>query len=311
MSPPGWYPDPHGPAGSYRWWDGSAWTAQVTMGSPTVEAPPTPPAPPSPPAPPTSATPLWAPTPPAGPPQWVPAGPSPSPTPRRRLPLIIAGAAALVLLVAAGLFVASRGGDEEATVPPDDESQADETTVPPTDEEQEPAPDPDAISIGVLSYQPLGGEWTEFESSSPEFPGGVGQAQVTQDDAPTSGGEWIANVVIGFLDPTIPYTGTNDLEAAARTLADTIINGGVYYPEGTTSEIVVAEARQVDGHEAFVVRAELRFAVPGLTATGETVQLAVIDTGVLPAAFWGSIPNNVPELVADMDAAFASLSVEE
>ena len=59
------------------------------------------------------------------------------------------------------------------------------------------------------------------------------------------------------------------------------------------------------------MRLELAYSVAGLNATGETVQIAVIDTGTLPAAFWGSVPNDAPQLVPEMEAAFNSLTVDE
>ena len=41
MSTPGWYPDPGGRPGGYRYWDGHAWTSQVTgqPGGPGGQAP--------------------------------------------------------------------------------------------------------------------------------------------------------------------------------------------------------------------------------------------------------------------------------
>ena len=32
QSQPGWYPDPNGPAGQQRWWDGTRWTEHVQQG---------------------------------------------------------------------------------------------------------------------------------------------------------------------------------------------------------------------------------------------------------------------------------------
>jgi Protein of unknown function (DUF2510) len=35
----GWYPDPSGPPGSLRWWDGSAWSNQTTLALKGFETP--------------------------------------------------------------------------------------------------------------------------------------------------------------------------------------------------------------------------------------------------------------------------------
>jgi Protein of unknown function (DUF2510) len=38
-TPPGWHPDPSGPSGTLRWWDGSAWTAHTHQTAPAGAAP--------------------------------------------------------------------------------------------------------------------------------------------------------------------------------------------------------------------------------------------------------------------------------
>lgn len=38
--PQGWYPDPQGPPGQQRWWDGSLWTEHVRAAGHAVHAPP-------------------------------------------------------------------------------------------------------------------------------------------------------------------------------------------------------------------------------------------------------------------------------
>ncbi|MGB4916528.1 MAG: DUF2510 domain-containing protein, partial [Propionicimonas sp.] len=40
MSAPGWYPDPGGQPGMYRFWTGTAWTATITA-NPAATPPPT------------------------------------------------------------------------------------------------------------------------------------------------------------------------------------------------------------------------------------------------------------------------------
>ncbi|MGH9246210.1 MAG: DUF2510 domain-containing protein [Acidimicrobiales bacterium] len=324
MTEPGWYADPLGPPGSYRWWDGTSWTDQVTSAPPaTVPAP----APPAPPAPaPAWGTPPGRPGDPGGPPPpdypgyagGLPPAP-PTPPSRNRTPLLIAAVAAVVLLAALAAFFLTRDGDDDVVADDgtedtaDDETttteEEDETTT--TEEGDDGGDDGDVISNGTISFAALGGDWTFDQPTFPELPRAAGQFQIVQDEVPPPiDGPWFANVTIGDLDPTIPYSGPESLEAATQALSDKIIQSGAY-PAGTTSQVVLSEAQEVDGNEAFVVRSELQYAVPGLEATGETVLIAVIDTDQGPAAFWGSIPNSASDLVADMDEAFESLTVDD
>jgi hypothetical protein len=239
------------------------------------------------------------------------------------LPLIIGGAAVVVLLVALVVFLAARGGDDdeiavegssstttdrdEATTQPEPTTTPDESTTTPG----QPPPAPgDRITSGGLSYPALGGEWQPIDSALAPFPDSAGQTQITQANVPPDGGDWVASVVIGPLPEEIPYTGPGDLSTDAQVVAQALASSTAY-PEGTTSQTSLSEPREIDGHQAFVVRLDLSYQVDGLNATGETMQVAVIDTGAAqPGVFWGSIPNDAPQLVQDMDAAFASLTVD-
>jgi hypothetical protein len=229
-----------------------------------------------------------------------------------------------VLAVAAGVFLATRGGDDapaatatttepEPTTAPEATSTTEgggaSTT---TTEQQPPATAGDRISIGVVSYQALGGDWQPIDPTTASvLPEAAGQSQVTQADAPTPGGTFVASVMIGFLPSDITYDGPDDLQAAALTLAQGLVTLSGAYPDGTTGEVTAAEPRDVDAHPAFLVTIELAYDIDGLNATGETVRVAVIDTGQQPAAFWGSVPNDAPQLVPDMEAALGSLTVDE
>jgi Protein of unknown function (DUF2510) len=340
VAAPGWYPDPAGPAGSFRWWDGSAWTGEVRSatapgpgpgpagapaagaGAPVADATPAPATQPVP-APPGGVVSPGAP-PPGGLPPFAaqfgtpPPPPLPPPSSRRRLPLIIGAAAAVVLLAAAAVFLATRGGDDaerasettetDSTTEPDETTTTDDSSTTSIDE-QPPAPG-GRISSGALSYQALGGNWQPFDNSVSAMPDATGQMHVTQEETP-AGGSFIASVVIGSVTSDVAYGGPDDLEPAALALAQLLVTASGAYPDGTTGEVTAAEPAQVDGHPAFVVRVELVYDIEGLNATGETVRIAVIDTPQGPAAFWGSVPNDAPQLVPDMEAAFASLTVDE
>jgi hypothetical protein len=230
------------------------------------------------------------------------------------LPIIIGAVAVVVLLAAAGIFLATRGGDDDqATATEETESTTPETST--TDDDTTTSLDvpatPERISVGLLSYRSLGGDWLPTGSSIAEMPGALGQIHITQDDAPTEGGSFVASVLIGFLSDDIPYTGPADLEAATRALSERLVTTSGSYPETSSSEVVLAQAQDVDGHQAFVVRTELNYDIEGLNATGETVHVAVIDTGQGPQAFWGTVPDDAAPLLPEMEQAFASLTVND
>jgi hypothetical protein len=238
------------------------------------------------------------------------------------LPIVIGAAALVVLLAAVGVFLATRGDDdtERATRATDTDSETtaepdESTTTEPdpssTTTEEQPAPASDRISSGALSYQALGGEWEPYSGAVLAMEDAVGQSHLTQENTPTPGGSFIASVLIGSLAPEITYAGPDDLEAAALALTQILVTISGAYPDGTNGEITAAEPVEVDGHQAFLVRVELTYDIDGLNATGETVRIAVIDTAQGAAAFWGSVPNDAPQLVPDMEAAFNSLTVDE
>jgi hypothetical protein len=235
------------------------------------------------------------------------------------LPLIISAAALAVLLAAAGVFLATRGGDdtERAVATRDTDSatepEATTTTEDPSSttsiDEQPPAPG-DRISSGALSYEALGGDWQPFDGPVVAMTEATGQMHITQPEAPT-GGSFIASVVIGLVSADITYAGPDDLEPATLALAQLLVTASGAYPDGTTGEVTAAQPAEVDGHPAYMISIELVYDIEGLNATGETVRIAIVDTAQGPAAFWGSVPNDAPQLVPDMEAAFASLAVDE
>lgn len=114
MQPAGWFPDPSGAPGQFRFWDGSAWTESV---SPDPNAPfPTPGQHPGGAAP-GGGVPGGA-APGAGGPGGLPSLDSPPSS--KRLPLLIgAGVLALVLIAASIVFIMTRGDGPTADPMPD------------------------------------------------------------------------------------------------------------------------------------------------------------------------------------------------
>lgn len=126
MTAPGWYPDPAGTPGAYRYWDGRTWSEQTSTDPYGAYAGGPPPAPAGPAAPPSPSTepapygamPQWTPMPrPA--PGSAPAGPPPDQRTGRTIAIALAAVLVLVLLAAlAFVGVKVLGGDDDTVAHP-------------------------------------------------------------------------------------------------------------------------------------------------------------------------------------------------
>ncbi|MQA85032.1 MAG: DUF2510 domain-containing protein [Streptosporangiales bacterium] len=236
--------------------------------------------------------------------------------PRRMWPWLVAGGAGLLVLVIVGvvaLFATGVIGGRSDTPP---------VAKPPS-----PAPSQGGGQSGGqtspvlgrindpqagLSYAKLGGDWAALQ------PGGEhgmddwtgGQYQVAQADFQGSS-DYLATCTSAPLLPSIQYNGPDSLQATTTFLAKSI--EGRYYPAEHIREDAASEARQVDGHQAWMVRYQLRFPQAeqnGWEFQGESVVIMVIDrgSGKDPAMFYFSLPDNLP-LEGDIDAALSSIKV--
>jgi hypothetical protein len=327
---PGWYADPHG-GPDLRWWDGSTWTEHT---SPPVGAAPSAPSGDQWAAPvgaPTAVQEQWgAPAPIAAPPVagGPPAGPvgpgtmGPSggfPPPKQagdsnRTLLVVLGIGVALLLVIGGVVLLS-GDDDEASPDPTTttEPEATSTTEPDETTTTTGASDPSSPSVtsGAVSFTRLPAPWDDWVSTGHapiyELENTAGQFVVVQEQAP-SGGQWIGNLLIGDLGPSITYTG--DLAASAQALTNELVAS--YYVTGAAATTIQSTAVEIDGHPAHFIHTELAFTQVGLETTNEKVVVVLIDTGTeRPSAFWASIPYNRADLNAGMDEVYRSLVVDD
>ena len=105
MSQPGWYPDPAGTPGGYRFWDGTTWSAEVRGGPAAPDGPSTTPNPGTP-TPPNPGTPT-----------------PPGPSGRRPLVIAVLGLLlALALIVGAVVLVPRLLGAGDPAEPPPNSS---------------------------------------------------------------------------------------------------------------------------------------------------------------------------------------------
>ncbi len=170
VATPGWYPDPAGQPGAFRYWDGVAWGSDLT-GDP-ASPPPGPAFPPAPPAPPAARPPappadvVYQGYPGASYPSNAGGGGSGS-----KVALLAVGAVALMVALAVGTYFVvglATGDDDTATgdgtstvttsdptTDPTTEPTTEPTTDPTTDPTTEPTTDPTSDPTGAPAVDPF------------------------------------------------------------------------------------------------------------------------------------------------------------
>ncbi len=317
MAQAGWYPDPGGVAGLYRYWDGKAWSA-VTSASPSSPPPSqtiigTPTANPA-------QTPATRPQPVASQTSYRPGQPVPGygtdyrsyqqiPAKRRRFAGWWIGIGAVVVVLALVIVFVVRGvtgsggigsssgqGSEDACPSiPSSSISAGQTTG------------DGRVHGGPISYPELGSPWG---TPSPDDRVPFGTDVLTQDVfiEPNYDGlhSWVASVLIGQL---IAGDGFFSPEQGSQIVVKCII-GAFYDNAVVTRDDKVNQATTVDGHQAWIVKTHLSFDIPKLRTKGETATIVIISAGVTSGLFYSSIPDTSPQLQAPADQVLKELTVD-
>lgn len=290
MSKPGWYPDPGGQPGMFRYWDGAAWSAVV---SPTPAAPP-----------PTAG--IGVPAAPASRPAAV------GPGGGGGRGWWIAGAAVVVVLVVVVAFIVRAVGTEFAGPSARPSGQATRSICPDRDLQ---TPTHDAtrdgrVYGGKLSYPTLPAPWNQphLETRVP-----FGRNAWTQDilvDQYISGGQtngWVAAVLVAELNAGDGFFSPQE----GSEIVVTCIVGAFYGNAQVNRNDLVNRATTVDGHEAWLVETHLTFDIPGLRTKGELAIVVIVETpGQTSSIFYASIPDTSPQYVAPARQAMADLRVD-
>jgi hypothetical protein len=291
MSAAGWYPDPGNRPGAYRYWDGRAWTDQVT-----TQPGGTPPAAPTGPAGPTGTT---GPTGSALPP-GVPGKRSG----RGWLIALIAVAVVLVVLVVLavrglggvlGGLPGVPGGDPSANVCPKPEASGTPT----------PQPNDGRVHSGPLSYPRLPPPWG---APAPEgdvpFGRDVLQQFVQTEQTPKL--SWGAAVMVGELVAGDGFFEPKDgAEIVLRC-----VTGTFYGDAEVTRHDTKSQAMTVDGNDAWIMESDLSFSIPDLQATNELLTVVIVDLGNGSAGlFASSVPGNFPQYNEPAQQAMEGLRV--
>lgn len=323
---PGWYPDPGGGKGLFRYWDGRAWSAATT---------------PNPNAAPPSAGIAGATGPTAGAQPGQPGYGQQSPgqpsygqqsaqqgygqqaggyagfqaESRKKSPVgwwIGAGVIVVVLVIIGVLVIQNlAGGGGGGIANPQGQSSQDICpTNDPTDAPSAPEDQGDGrVHGGPLSYPMLPDPWSAPQPDNRvPFGTDVAVQQVTIEPNYQPGSSWVASVLIGQLNAGDGfYTPEQGSEIVVKCIL-----GAFYGDNPVQSDVKVNKAAEIDGQDAWLVESQLSFDIEGLQAKGELLIVAIVATDSEDGSaglFYASIPDNAPELIAPAREALKNLTV--
>lgn len=295
-APAGWYPDPAGAPGRYRFWDGQTWGA-ATADRPDAGPPP-----------------LGSPQPPA---QTAPGVGGRqtydprvvAPAAQRRWGWWMAAAAVLLTVVVVGaLVIRSLGPVLDDPSRPGQESSLDPCTSVTTSNSPVPPATGDRVRSGALSYPRLPAPFAApIDDNRTPFGHDVQSQQAFVERSSDGQTTWVAWALIARL---LAGDGFYGPEQGAGVVADCVVD--LFYDNHEIGRTDTRrEAITVDGHEAYVIESHLTFDIPGIVAKGETMIVVVVDVGTDGEAglFYGTIPDNAPQFLPPIRAALADLQV--
>ncbi|MEL4504234.1 DUF2510 domain-containing protein [Luteococcus sp. H138] len=269
MSMPGWYPDPAGAPGRYRYWDGTSWSSETTEN-------------------PAQARPQSF------------ASPAGQPQDKRGkggLIALLVGLLVLALLVWALFF---RGGDEFKAVPEDTNSASptgpvwNETApVTPSAGVSEPAPTGGAMvecptgGGGSTPYSgnelrggglviPVVADWQDASSQAFTLPWTrdlQGQTKVIHRGGSTT---WFSVQAVGAVQKSDGFT---EVRNSARMMMSCFATSS-YYSGYTGRQDLVTEQVDVGGKKGWHLRSEVYVEMPSMPQVrGDVIDVVVVDTG--------------------------------
>jgi Protein of unknown function (DUF2510) len=314
---PGWYPDPGGGQGLFRYWDGKAWSAAT---SPNPSAPP----------PPQGL--VGAATPQQGAQPYGQGGqPAYGQSPygqdygssayanyqeleKKKSPIgwWIAGAALVIgiIIVAVIAIRAVTGGGTGTTggpvVQPSENACPAQSTASP-----EPGPSHPAdgrVHGGPVSYPQLGSPWGAPQGENRVPFGSDVQTQMVpvETNYDGNGNNWVASILVGELQAG---DGFFTPEQGSQIVVKCIL-GSFYGDNPVNSNVKVNEGTTIDGHEAWLVESHLTFDIVGLKTKGEVLIVAIVSAGNRSGLYYASIPDTTPELVQPARDALKQLQVD-
>lgn len=294
MSQAGWYPDPGGQPGMFRFWDGRAWSPTV---SPTPFAPP----------------PLLN-----QPQLGVRSGDAPYvPQPvdvQRRRPIgawVVIALVLVALVVGGGALLTSgilnpSGTSKGAPSNPTDFCPKKRATDPTPTARPQPT---GRVQGGKLSYPRLASPW-EAPSLEDRVPFGrdvYEQSVMLHDNYDGLGHSWVASLLVGEL---VAGDGFFNPQQGAEIVSKCVM--GTFYGDAVlTRADRVNQATTVGGRDAWLLEMHFSFRIAGLAETGETAIILVVATGESSSSlYYASIPDSRPDLLVTARQVQQQLRVE-
>ncbi|HEX7210069.1 MAG TPA: DUF2510 domain-containing protein [Propionibacteriaceae bacterium] len=284
---PGWYPDPAGTPGRFRYWDGSHWST-TTIGDPRQ-------------LPPAERTQVVSPPPAEG-------GSAGKGSRKRRLAVIIGVlAVALTTVVAAVVFgsglpqitdaspatPAPSRLDESSPTPAATPTKSPSTSPTPQALVRCPKGDPTLRAPHPIDGRVYGGNLSfdqqpTFELAVIEqrftFAYDVLQQQVMVSQNPA----WIAQLAVGQLRAKDGFV--NDPRNTVESLVQCVITGKMYRPYLPTRTDIRSESLSIDGRSGWLIDSEITVDRPDLQVKGDHVIFLVVRDGKDWGFFFGAVP---------------------
>jgi hypothetical protein len=285
---PGWYPDPAGTPGRYRYWDGSQWST-VTTYDPHQPLP-------------TDAS-------SAEPPSDAPAEGAATPVSgRRRLALLI-GVLAVVVTAVISVAVYLGNHRQADTAVPTPSGSLNASSAPPTAGPSRgfspsatpaspvplrcPKGNPDLRARHPSDGRVYGGnlsfaEQPTFAPAALEsrFSFAYDVLQQTLEVSQDPG--WIAQLAVGQLRAKDGFV--DDPRNTAENLVRCVIAGKMYSPYLPTRSDIRSESLSINGHRGWLIDSEITVDRPDLPVAGDHTIFIVVRDGKDWGFFFGAVP---------------------
>jgi len=260
MADVGWYPDPGGAPGRFRYWNGDSWSSETTADPQRTPAPK-----------PAADAPKAK----TGGKGWIVA---------LAILAVVTGVVIAVLLHGTGAVITPGGGASEdtnsstPTVSAWDETSSPTPPPPPTDSGGQPVPCPLTDQTGHTSQ--VAGRLTADNLSVSTIQGWTMEtmwlASVydmhAQIDTVYPG--WMSNIAVGLLSN---QDGFVQLSTSAEQLMQCFASSGYYIDFTSREDLIAGEQISVSGHAAWHIQANIY--VSNQQVPGDLVDIIVVDLG--------------------------------